>query len=50
MTEKTTLPETGFLRLPQILKLIPVGESTWWARVKAGIYPKPVKLGERTSA
>jgi predicted DNA-binding transcriptional regulator AlpA len=49
-TEKITLPETGFVRLPQILKLIPVGESTWWARVKAGIYPKPVKLGERTSA
>ena len=44
------LPETGFLRLSQILGLIPVGRSTWWAGVKSGRYPKPVKLGERTTA
>ena len=41
------LPETGFLRLPQILKLIPIGKSTWWAKVKTGIYPQPVKLGSK---
>ena len=43
------LPETGFLRLPQVLKLIPIGKSTWWAKVKAGIYPQPVKLGSKTA-
>jgi len=50
MTEKFTLPETGFMRLPEILKLIPIGKSTWWAKVKSGEYPKPVKLGIKTTA
>lgn len=44
------LPETGFLRLYQILKLIPIGKSTWWAGVKSGRFPKQVKLGPRTAA
>lgn len=45
-----TLPETGFLRLPQVLSLFPVCRSTWWAGVRTGRYPKPVKLGERCTA
>jgi len=54
------LPETGYLRLPQIVgdpkadppipAIIPVGKSTWWAGVKSGRFPKPVKLGPRTTA
>lgn len=39
-----SLPEMGFLRLPQILKIIPVSKSTWWAGVKSGRFPKAVKL------
>jgi prophage regulatory protein len=50
MTKQTLLPETGFLRLPKILTLIPVGKSTWWEGVKSGRFPKPVKLGPRTTA
>lgn len=42
--------EYGFLRLNQILKLIPVGKTTWWNGVKSGRFPKPVKLGERITA
>jgi predicted DNA-binding transcriptional regulator AlpA len=45
-----TLPETGFVRLPDILRVIPVGKSTWWAGVKTGRYPKPYKLGARITA
>ena len=56
-----TLPETGFLRLHQIIgnpkadppipPLIPVGRSTWWAGVKSGRYPQPVRtLGLRITA
>lgn len=50
-----TLPlETGsfgFLRLPQILLIIPVSKSTWWAGVKSGRYPQPVRtLGARITA
>jgi predicted DNA-binding transcriptional regulator AlpA len=44
------LPEAGFVRLPQILELIPVSRSSWWAGVKAGKYPPGVKLGPRTTA
>ena len=44
------LPSTGFLRLPQVLALIPVSRSAWWAGCKSGRYPKPFKLGPRTTA
>lgn len=54
------LPETGFLRLPQIIgdtkaeppipALIPVKKSCWWAGCKSGRFPKPVKLGPRVTA
>ncbi len=44
------LPPTGFLRLPQVLALIPVSKSTWWDGCKEGIFPKSVTLGKRTTA
>jgi prophage regulatory protein len=45
------LPETGFIRLAKILELIPVCKSTWWAGVKSGRYPQPVRhLGQRITA
>ena len=44
------LPDIGFIRLPQILVVIPVSRSTWWAGVKSGRFPKPVKLGPRITA
>lgn len=47
---KNALPQLGFVRLPQILEVIPVGKSTWWAGVKSGKYPSPVKLSENTTA
>jgi prophage regulatory protein len=46
------LPEFGFVRLRSIISPhgpIPVGRSTWWAGVKSGRFPKPVKLGPRTT-
>lgn len=56
----SALPETGYLRLPQIIgnrravppipALLPIGKSTWWAGVRNGRYPKPVKLGPRITA
>ena len=44
------IPAAGFLRLPQVLALIPVGKSSWWRGVKEGRYPEPVKIAPRTSA
>lgn len=59
-TAQTPLPETGFLRLWQIIgnpkadppipALVPVSKSTWWAGVKSGRYPKSVRLGPRIAA
>jgi prophage regulatory protein len=74
----SAIPETGFLRLSQIIgapevtekqaaenrakkksprrprteipAIIPVRKSAWWDGVKAGRYPKPVKLGPRVTA
>ncbi len=50
MKDHQKLPQTGFLRLPEILRFIPIGKSTWWAKVKSGEFPKPCKLGKRTTA
>jgi hypothetical protein len=54
------IPASGFLRLSQILgnpkatpptpPIIPVCKSTWWEGVRTGRYPRPVKLGPRTTA
>ena len=44
------LTNTGFLRLPDVLKLYPVSRSTWWAGVRDGRYPQPAKIGERCTA
>lgn len=49
-TEKGYLPEIGFLRVKEVLKIFPIGKSTWWDGVKDGRFPKPVKLGARTTA
>jgi predicted DNA-binding transcriptional regulator AlpA len=50
--------EDFFLRLPQIIGnkktnppiqgLIPVSRTVWFAGIKSGIYPPPIKLGPRT--
>ncbi|MDE2362022.1 MAG: AlpA family phage regulatory protein [Hyphomicrobiales bacterium] len=53
MSNRTSLPETGFLRLRAIVAPygpIPVGKSTWWQGVRDGRFPKPVKLGPKTTA
>lgn len=44
------IPQTGFVRLPQVLSVFPVGRSTWWNGVKTGKYPQPVKLSPNCTA
>ena len=34
----SVLPETGFVRISEVLKVFPVSKSTWWAGVKAVSY------------
>ncbi|UPK26737.1 AlpA family phage regulatory protein [Bradyrhizobium sp. 195] len=48
-----TTTTAGLRRLATIIKPngpIPVGKSTWWAGVKSGRFPAPVKLGPRITA
>ena len=46
---KLKLPEVGYLRLSQILNIIPISKSARWEGCRSGLYPKPVKLGPRTT-
>ncbi len=45
-----TIPDIGFIRLSEVLTVIPVGKSCWWEGVKSGRFPKPVKLSMRCTA
>jgi len=51
MNKKTLgqLPEEGFVRLEQVLEVIPVSRSTWFRGIQEGRYPAPTKLGARAS-
>ncbi|MEW8073063.1 MAG: transcriptional regulator [Candidatus Thiodiazotropha endolucinida] len=59
MSTTVQLPETGFLRInqiigdattePPILPIIPVCKSAWWAGVRNGKYPKSIKLTPGTT-
>ncbi len=44
------IPDIGFLRLPQVLGVIPLKRTSWLNGVKSGKYPKPVKIGARSVA
>lgn len=53
MQTQQTQSNTRLLRLKDILAPrgpIPVSKSTWWAGVKSGRYPQPIKLGPRITA
>ena len=51
-----TLPESGFLRLRQIIgdetnpAIVPLSRSSWLQGVREGRFPRPIKLGKRTTA
>ena len=32
--------------IPPILPILPISKSSWWAGVKEGKYPKPIKIGK----
>jgi prophage regulatory protein len=33
------------MRIPQILKVMPVSKSKFWLMVQKGEFPKPIKIG-----
>jgi prophage regulatory protein len=42
-------PAAGFMRLWDVLALLRLSKSTWYAGIQSGRYPKPAKLGQRIS-
>ena len=48
--QSNDLPETGFVRLPAVLRVIPVSRSRWYQGVQRGEFPQPVHLGPRAVA
>ena len=47
--QQPSIPSYGFLLLPHILKIFPMSKSSWWEGCRTGRYPKPIKLGPRTT-
>ena len=50
MSDTSSILSKRLLRINQVLALVPVGRSSWWEGCRTGRYPKPVKLGPRTTA
>ncbi len=45
----TPNPPRTYIRLPDVLMIVPVSKSTLWRRVRANEFPAPIKLGQRIS-
>lgn len=45
-----TLPNTGFLRLKEVLKFIPVSRATIYRKMEEGKFPKSYELGDNSVA
>jgi len=60
MSDGKRLSENKLLRIAQIIgdphaeppiePIVPIGRSSWWAKVKSGEAPAPVKIGKRVTA
>ena len=49
MSDTNYIQPKRLLRINQVLALVLVGRSAWWEGCRTGRYPKPVKLGPRTT-
>lgn len=44
------LPETGYVRIPLLMLLLPFSQATLWRMVKRKAFPSPVKLSTNITA
>lgn len=44
------LPHYGYVRLPQILAVLPFSRAAFLGKVSAGVYPRPYKISARAVA
>ena len=49
MSDTNSIQPKRLLRINQVLALVLVGRSSWWEGCRTGRYPKPIKLGPRTT-
>lgn len=50
MQNKAVLPDVGFIRLKDLLQIIPVSKSTIYSWIKQNKFPKPTQInGSRAS-
>ena len=49
MSDTSSILKNKLLRINQVVALVPVGRSSWWEGCRTGRYPKPIKLGPRTT-
>jgi predicted DNA-binding transcriptional regulator AlpA len=40
------IPEFGFLRLDDVLRIIPVSKTTWYNGIRSGRFPKGIRLSQ----
>ncbi|MCK8491764.1 AlpA family phage regulatory protein [Spirosoma sp. RP8] len=50
MVQEDQMQLQGFMRLSEVLKIIPVSKATWWNGCRTGRFPKPYKLSLRVTA
>ena len=45
-----TLPDAALIRQRDLLTVVPFSATSLWRKCGAGEFPKPIKLGEKTTA
>ena len=43
--KQNQVPPITLMRIPQILKVMPISKSKFWLMVQKGEIPKPIKIG-----
>jgi predicted DNA-binding transcriptional regulator AlpA len=43
------ISQTGYLRINQLLEVVPFSQATIWRLAKIGTFPSPVKLSENVT-
>ena len=43
--KQNQVPPITLMRIPQILKVMPISKSKFWLMVQKGGFPKPIKIG-----
>lgn len=47
VTPSVELPKSGYVRFPAVKAYTGLSKTTWYDGMKAGIYPKQIKVGRR---